>query len=182
MQDLQSKHVLAQSLGKRLGKSSLLLGRLSQNQNVQVKMNKKNTVVPVSAQWLSYAGIIPFIVLPGLALLAENELRQFGVFALRGYAACVASFLGAIYWGLVMKAAAPNTAALLWGVSPSLLAFAALLQEPVIGLIMVSGVLWLCYFIDSRSYPDFELGHWLRMRLILTTIASLACISAIFLT
>jgi len=140
-------------------------------------METDKTAVHGMAQLLGYAGLIPFIALSGLVFIANNEWRPLCVSALRAYAACIASFLGAIHWGLVMKSAAPGSAAFLWGVVPSLLAAASLLPEPSTGLAMIAAVLWLCYFVDRAIYPRHSLGHWLRMRLILTAIASLACIS-----
>jgi hypothetical protein len=145
-------------------------------------MESDKTFVPGLACLLGYAGLIPFVVLSASVFFVDNELRPSSVFALRVYAACIASFLGAIYWGLVMKAAAPASAALMWGITPSLLAFAALLVGPVPGLTMITAVLWLCYFVDRVGYPGFGLGHWLRMRLALTTIASLSCLSPLALT
>ena len=133
------------------------------------------------AQLLGYAGLIPFIVLSGLVFVADNQWRPICVSSLRAYAACIASFLGAIHWGLVMKSSAPRPAAFLWGVIPCLLAVASLLPEPSIGLPTITAVLWLCYFVDLATYPGFGLGHWLRMRLTLTVIAGLACVGPLVL-
>jgi hypothetical protein len=39
------------------------------------------------------------------------------------------------------------------------------------GLAIQCFTLWLCFFVDSRSYPRLGLSHWLRMRLTLTVVA-----------
>ena len=139
-------------------------------------MESPKTVVHGFARLLGYAGLIPFVVLSGLIVVAGDAWRPLCVSLLRAYAACIASFLGAIHWGLVMKSATPRRAAYVWGVIPCLLASASLLPEPPVGLGMIAAVLWLCYVVDHASYPGFGLAHWLRMRLILTAVASLACI------
>lgn len=144
-------------------------------------METDKTALHGVARLLGYAGLIPFTVLAGLVCLADDAWRPGCMSALRGYAACIASFLGAIHWGLAMKRAAPGSAAFWWGVVPSLLATASLLPEPPVGLGMITAVLWLCYCVDRACYPRYGLGHWLPMRLALTTVAALACISPLVL-
>ena len=85
-------------------------------------METDKTAVHRMARQLGYAGLIPFVVLSGLVCIVDNQWRPVCLSALRGYAACIASFLGAIHWGLVMKSAAPGSAAFLCGVVPGLLA------------------------------------------------------------
>ena len=59
--------------------------------------------------------------------------------ALLGYGATIAGFLGAIHWGLVMRPGAVQALpALLWGVTPSLLGWVALLLGPAQGLVLIT--------------------------------------------
>jgi len=144
-------------------------------------METDKTAVHGVVRVLGYGGLIPFLVFSGLVFIADNEWWPICMLALRAYTACIASFLGAIHWGLVMKSAAPESASFLWGVAPCLLATAGLLLEPPTGLGMITAVLFLCYFVDRASYPRYGFGHWLPMRLTLTAIAGLACISPLVL-
>jgi hypothetical protein len=48
--------------------------------------------------------------------------------------------------------------------------------KPELGLLLITALLWLCLFVDSRVYPKYLLTHWLPMRLILTITASTACL------
>ena len=142
-------------------------------------MDNDTSAVPRSAQLLGYAGAIPFIIFSVVIFIANTEWRPICVVSLRTYAACIASFLGAIYWGLEMKSVAPSYKGFVWGIVPSLLATISMLLPTMIGLALITSVLWLCYFVDCLNYPRYGQGHWLRMRLVLTAIASLACICLI---
>jgi fermentation-respiration switch protein FrsA (DUF1100 family) len=75
------------------------------------------------AQRLGYAGLLPFVLLAIATWVAEPGRRAFAVLALAGYGAVIASFLGAIHWGLLMRDTSKQSLSLLgWGVMPSLLA------------------------------------------------------------
>ena len=137
---------------------------------------------PLWAVRLGYAGLLPFVALAlGLRFL-PMEAREFCVFAMAAYAATITSFLGAIHWGLAMvktpsasHSESTGVAPFLWGVVPSLVAWFALLSSPAIALLVLSALLWVCYAVDRIVYPQFQLQAWLRMRLLLTTVASTSC-------
>ena len=131
------------------------------------------------AQRMGYGGLIPFVALALAVWLADPAYRALGSQALLGYAVAIASFLGAIHWGLVMRdAARQSLAALGWGVLPSLLAWVALLLGPPTGLWLLAALLWVCFAVDRRVYPGFALQGWLPMRLLLTLVASASCSAA----
>jgi hypothetical protein len=127
---------------------------------------------------LGYAGLIPFILLAIATWVAEPGHRAFAGLALAGYGAVIASFLGAIHWGLVMRGASKQSLALLgWGVMPGLLAWVALMLSPAAGLLVIAAVLWVCLIVDRVVYPRFQVQGWLPMRLALTCIASASCVA-----
>ena len=133
------------------------------------------------SQWalgLGYAGLIPFVGLVLAVWFSDASDRVRSAAALLAYSATILSFLGAIHWGLVMRAAAgqPN-GMLAWGVAPSLVAWIALLLNPAIGLWLVAAALWACFMVDRMVYPKFGVAAWLPMRLALTLIASLSCLA-----
>ncbi len=132
--------------------------------------------LPRTAQVLGYAGLIPFIALAGMAWTLSPSEQGLVTFALRAYAAAIVSFLGAIHWGLAMRQALADTLLLWWGVGPSIVGWLSLLVLPIAGSLMLAAALWLCFLVDRKVYPKFGLQAWLRMRLMLTTVASAACL------
>jgi hypothetical protein len=75
-----------------------------------------------------------------------------------------------------MRDTNPNTLYLIWGVFPSLIGWVSLMIKPELGLLLITGLLWTCLFIDSKVYPKYDLAHWLPMRQLLTIIASISCL------
>ena len=129
------------------------------------------------AQALGYSGLIPFVGLAlAIWLLPAHQARVTS--ALLGYGATIASFLGAIHWGLTMRdPQGPNTSRLIWGVVPSLVAWLALMLPTLHGLLLIALLLWACFVVDRGVYTSSGLRAWLPMRLLLTLIASLSCIA-----
>ena len=119
-------------------------------------MTSTHAGVPsVWAQRLGYAGLLPFVLLAVATWVAEPGHRAFAGLALAGYGAVIASFLGAIHWGLVMREASKQSLALL----------------------VIAAVLWACLAVDRVVYPRFQAQGWLPMRLALTCIASGSCVA-----
>ena len=133
---------------------------------------------PPWALGLGYGGLIPFVALALSIWLFDRADRFQSVTALLAYSTCILSFLGAIHWGLVMRETTSQSKKLLtWGVIPSLLAWIALLINPIIGLYLVAAGLWVCFAVDRVIYSRFGVQMWLSMRLVLTVVASLSCIA-----
>ena len=173
-------------MGEELGADFVLLRCLSQEKN-QSTRNTRHPSKPMSAvqrplprlaQVLGYAGLIPFIALAAMTLTLTPPEQGIASFALRAYAVTIVSFLGAIHWGLAMRQAQANTLLLWWGITPSLVAWVCLLVVPAVGSLILAATLWLCFLVDRRVYPQFGLQAWLRMRLVLTAVASASCVIA----
>ena len=129
-------------------------------------------------QGLGYGGLIPFVALALAVCLLDPADRARSFSALLGYGATILSFLGAIHWGLAMREVSGQpTGWLVWGVTPSLLAWVALLLNPAAGLWLIAAGLWACFLVDRMVYPKFGARAWLPMRLVLTMVASLSCIA-----
>ena len=121
---------------------------------------------------LGYAGLLPFVALAVAAWLAPPAYRVPAAHALLAYGATIASFLGAIHWGLAMREPlTPQPGPFVWGVFPSLVAWAALLLPISQGLATLALLLGLCLAVDRRSYLAYGLGEWLTMRVQLTLVA-----------
>lgn len=136
--------------------------------------------LPSAARWLGYAGLIPFVALAAMVWWLPPEDQMAAAFALKAYGATIASFLGAIHWGLSMQAHCARTLVFpfVWGVVPSLLAWIALLLAPSAGLVLLAVLLGLCFAIDRATYGRHELGHWLPLRLQLSVVAAASCLVA----
>jgi len=120
---------------------------------------------------LGFGGLIPFVALAMLTFLVSLEHRSIVIFSLLAYGVTIVSFLGAIHWGLTMVENRPDVQRLVWGVVPSLLAWISLMLKVEWGLLLVATVLLVCLAVDFKVYPRYGLGHWLRMRLILSAVA-----------
>lgn len=130
------------------------------------------------ARHLGHGGAIPFVGLAAALWIAQPEGWPMAGWALLGYGATIASFLGAIHWGLVMREGrAQPVPSLLWGVVPCLLGWVALLIGPWQGLLLIAALLWACYAVDRTLYPRHQLQAWLPMRLRLTLVASISCLA-----
>ncbi|MDP1565966.1 MAG: DUF3429 domain-containing protein [Polaromonas sp.] len=127
------------------------------------------------ARVLGVAGLLPFMAGAAAVWLLGPQDRLPAA-ALLAYAALIASFLGGIHWGLAMRDAPANAAQLLWGVSPSLLGWLAVLLPPRWGLLLAPATLIACYAVDRRLYLRFGLGDWLGLRARLTGVASTCCL------
>ena len=131
-----------------------------------------------AARVLGLAGLLPFIA--GAAALAGLEapgLRAWAATALVAYGALIATFLGGIHWGLAMRGVQPVSVRLGWGVSPSLLAWMALLLPVNLGLGLLAALLAACYAVDRTLYASAGLSGWLGLRLQLTSVATLSCLA-----
>ena len=141
-------------------------------------MTADSTGPSVWARRLGFGGLIPFVGLAMALWLAPSGDRPFAAMALLAYGATIASFLGAIHWGLSMREGpSQSVPSLLWGVLPGLLGWVALLLGPVPGLLLIAALLWACLAVDRVLYPRYRLQAWLPMRWALTLVASIGCLA-----
>jgi hypothetical protein len=133
---------------------------------------------------IGHAGLVPFVLLALLLwLVREPQAAAWLSIALAGYAACIASFLGAIHWGAAFSLGDPQDPQaqtlqkrhLLWGVTPALLSWLALLMPAFASLPLMGLVLSACYMVDRRLYPAAWRG-WLTLRFRLTIAAVASCL------
>jgi hypothetical protein len=143
-------------------------------QNNQIDGHTSQTLQLI---WLlGLAGLLPFIAPALLAALGHTEYLQYQ----RHYAACIVTFLGAVYWGLVLRDVHANirrnAALLVWGVTPSLLAWVALNLSMPWQLLLLSVSLVVCFAIDILLVKQEKLPRsYLKLRGVLTAVA-LTCL------
>jgi hypothetical protein len=132
----------------------------------------------MNAHQLGYAGLVPFVVLSLLAWVVHAEAAPYVHLALVGYGAVIVSFLGGIHWGIAFSKWQAAGSHLLWGVLPSLLAWAAVLMPAYAAAPLLAALLVLCYWVDRSLYPAAGLQYWLVLRLRLTVVAVLSLLVA----
>jgi hypothetical protein len=137
-----------------------------------------------TAWGLGLLGLIPFV---GLAVAGYlKPLLRADILTLQlQYAALIVSFLGAIHWGAVLatlrRQEVPALAPLrlIWGVSPSLLAWVCLQLAPAWSLIGLAGCLILAWVADLVAAPGYPLPIWYRrLRTVLTCIATASLLAS----
>ncbi len=103
--------------------------------------------LPSSVPALGYAGLLPFAAATLGSVLLDGEHRALSLRALIAYGAVILSFLGAVHWGLVLRATGGEASrALVVGVVPSLVGWVALLlpDRHALALLLVGfGAFWL---------------------------------------
>ena len=142
-----------------------------------------STEPDTTAQRLAYAGLVPFVAGALLVWAVRDEVQAYVALALSAYAAVVLSFLGGIHWGFGMRQLQPQSrsqsraasAALVWGVVPSLVAWPAAVMPPRGGLVILGLMLVVCYVVDRRLYPAQGAAGWLTLRFRLSAVAALSC-------
>jgi hypothetical protein len=143
--------------------------------------------VPMMAKALGYGGLIPFLALTVGIILAPPAAAFWFGWAQTGYAVAIFSFIGAIHWGVVL--ARPELhdelrhQVLIWGVTPSLLAVAAMMLPHPWALIALAGLGALVLLVDVVLDRRIQMPQgWIRLRVHLTLVAcSALLISALFL-
>ena len=126
---------------------------------------------------LGLAGLLPFVLGGAGVWFFHFEWSDLAATALLTYAAVIVSFLGGIHWGMAMRQTRAPRGWLIWGVLPSLLAWAGLLLNSAWGLLLMAASLILCYVVDAQIYRPLQLGAWLILRGMLTFVAVVSCLA-----
>lgn len=128
-----------------------------------------------TARLLGHLGLLPFVLGAALVWVVNAQAHPHALQALSAYAAVIVSFLGGIHWGLGFRLSAPPASLFVWGVLPSLVAWAAVLMPAGAGLVLHGVMLVLCYLVDRKVYPAHGLSRWLTLRFRLSSVAALCC-------
>lgn len=132
------------------------------------------------AHQLGFAGLLPFFLLMlGVWFADASWLGDF----LRGqkaYAMVILSFLGGIHWGAAMLCGGlslnDTKKALLWSVTPSLIAWAATLSGSFGMAVLMAGFI-AALEVDKRMFSRYGMPAWLirlRGRLTVAVVLMLA--------
>jgi len=133
---------------------------------------------PAPALGLGLAGLIPFVAAPAYMYNAGVFLPSIATAQLT-YGATILSFLGGVRWGLLASGGPhlpPSWSQYSWSVTPSLVAWAALLipnQAAATTLCAAGLTTALVLDLKQQGYPDWFRG--LRLILTLGAVVSLLC-------
>ena len=142
--------------------------------------------LPRVAWYLGYGGLIPFFALTVAILLRTTLPLLDGVrhdWWLVTYAAVILSFLGAVHWGIVLGLQEWLTPRechrmLVYGVTPSVLAWFAFLLPVNWALLMLGTLLVFAYIIDAMWLFGRIKSDYAKLRLHLTIVAALLLFAA----
>lgn len=142
-------------------------------------------------KFISYAGLIPFIVLSGLIQFVASPWDFWAANSLLLYSASITSFVGALHWGPLLMPQTDQTSdnfwrvkgAWIWGVIPSLLAWVALHLSFSYGYFVIAATLVATLLVDRSQFRHLikdqaYLADFLKMRTIITVIASVSLVWA----
>lgn len=132
------------------------------------------------AHLLGFAGLIPFVFLSLACWIVQVDWLGTMIKGQLAYGIAILSFLGGIHWGAAMTcqqlSIAQTKRALIWGVTPSLIALLA--AKLILGLgfaVLVAGFI-ASYQVDKRLYLWYRIPEWfigLRLKLTGVVVASL---------
>ncbi|MGG5808197.1 DUF3429 domain-containing protein [Falsiroseomonas sp. CW058] len=131
-----------------------------------------------SARWLGPAGLIPFVALAAGAWLGARGAAP----ALAAYGATILAFLGAVHWGLAMRAPPAERRADLprlgLGVVPALVAWVALLLPTAQALALLAAAILATALVETvGARSGLVPRDYLRLRWALSCAAA-ACLLA----
>ena len=129
--------------------------------------------LPRPTLWLGLAGLLPFVGSALLSWTAPEDWRGVALYALAAYGAVILSFLGAVHWGLALRAPPAEAAAMAsrlgLGVLPALLGWVALLLPPMPGLTLLAlGILGTAAVESAAARHGLAPPAYLRLRWILS--------------
>jgi hypothetical protein len=130
---------------------------------------------------LGLSGLLPFAAAALAVLLAPDYWGGFARGALIAYGAVILSFLGAVHWGLALRAPATEAwatpARLVLGVVPSLIAWLAMLLFEAPSLILLAaGILGTAALEHWAAGRGLVPGFYLRLRWVLSFGAALCLV------
>jgi hypothetical protein len=119
-------------------------------------------------RFLGYAGLLPFAACLAVLLFSDDRswLDQ-ATDSMLHYAALIAAFLGAVHWGIsATDRQEHQTARLVWGVTPAVVAWFLLRMPDSVALVSFAGLFTLILIVDRHLLPLLDDDYrQLRLRL-----------------
>ena len=137
---------------------------------------------------LSFLGLLPFFF--GLIDLLLNKHNLFFVINLpKYYGSIILTFLGAVYWGIILKDIHKNlisdkikTFIICWSIVPSLWGVLILIFKHEITIIILAFCFFIVQFVDELVIKLFKFPSWyLFLRRLLTIVVIFVLIFSYYL-
>ena len=129
---------------------------------------------------LGFAGLSPFFLMMAGSWLADPSWLNDFVRGQLAYGIVILSFLGGVHWGAAMTCSdlslADTKLALLWGVTPSLIAWSATLFGGFGFAVLMAGFI-AALQVDKQLFARYGMPPWLmglRWRLTVAVVLMLA--------
>ncbi len=129
---------------------------------------------------LAYAGLIPFLLMMLGAWLADPAWMDDFIRGQLAYGIVILSFLGGVHWGAAMLcqdlSLTDTKKALVWGVTPSIIAWSATLFGGFGFAVLMAGFI-AAWQVDKRLFARYGMPAWLvplRLRLTVAVVLMLA--------
>jgi Protein of unknown function (DUF3429) len=130
---------------------------------------------------LSVGGLIPFAACAAVGLFMP-DYKQLAFSAHIQYGVVILSFLGAIHWGAALKADRFASAALIWGVIPSLWAWVTFTFDATMQPLWLVGGLLTALAVDAIAFRRYGFPRWMMpIRLVATFGACASLIATYFM-
>jgi hypothetical protein len=130
---------------------------------------------------MGLGGIVPFFGCAVLMYLGDPGVSIVALFANAVYAAVILSFVGAIHWGLAMRADR-SPAWYVWSVTPALISWAAILLLDIrVSLLALAIGFTLSWSVDRQAHLRGLIPDWyMKMRHMLTAGATISLLATAF--
>jgi hypothetical protein len=129
---------------------------------------------------LGYAGLIPFIAMAIACWMVDRSWLGDFIKGQLAYGVIILSFLGGLHWGATMLSTElsieQTRRALLWGVTPSIVAWFATMTGGFGFAVLMAGFI-AAYQVDKRLFAWYHMPDWLivlRLRLTCVVVPALA--------
>ncbi len=144
-------------------------------------VNQDNGVSPL-AEWVGYAGVLPFLAaLLGIGLAPQFEQREFAQRLAVGYGASILSFVGAVHWGLAVAGRwSWQPGRVLGAILPSVVATVAVLigGQRGLGLLVAGfGLFWI--YEHQRCAALLPAGYLRLRRTLSVTVCALLALTMV---
>jgi len=169
----------AQLLAAKINTSATILPSSTFGGVVMTENNSE--IYPQLAKLIGFGGLIPFVGCAVLMYAGNTGAGIIALFASAVYGAVILSFVGAVHWGLAMRAdRSPYW--YVWSVTPAIMGWLAIvLLDIKISLLALAIAFTLAWSVDRQANLRGLIPAWyMQMRHILTAGATVSLLATAF--
>ena len=141
-----------------------------------------DTVIPPTAKFLGYTGVLPFLACDLVAVFGAGDFSTYALSSFLAYSAIILSFLGGIRWGVATLMDQFQGRAMIISVLPGLWAFACLIWPD--SVIAVWGLMLGFIFLGMADWllPAPGSAVWMRALRVRLSLAVVFCHLALLIS